>query len=159
MIKFRKIIKYFGGYSSFDYEKKMEDFFVCDCTFDIVFKFLNSEIEINYHKLIELIKKEFPDHLYFDFFESSIITCKETFLYYRQIRKSDFSSEKCCVNLFKIDGFFIGVCVICLMKDVMKNCRESFNHFMLQHKSRSNGTYLFMQLPVRTDDWNELSSN
>ena len=158
MIKFQKIIKYFGGYSSFDCEKKMEDFFVCDCTFDIVFKLLNSEEEINYHELIEIIKMKFPDHLLFDFFEASIIICKNTFLYYRKIRESNFSSEKCCVHLFKIDGFFIGVCIICLMKDVMKNS-EIFNHFKLQDKFRSNGTYLYMQLPIRTDDGNEFSSN
>ena len=152
MIKFQKIIKYFGGYSSFDCQKKMEDFFVCHCTFDIIFKLLNSEEEINYHELTEIIKKKFPNHLFFDFFEASIITCKDTFLYYRKVRKSNFSSEKCCVHLFKIDGFFIGVCSICLMKDVMKNSSESFNHFKLQDKFRSNGTYIYMQLPIRTDD-------
>ena len=152
MIKFRKIIKYFGGYSSFDCEKTMEDFFVCHCTFDIVFKLLNSEEEINYHELTEKIKKEFPNHLFFDFLETSIITCKETFLYYRKVRRSNFSTEKCYVHLFKIDGFFIGVCSICLMKDVMKNSDENFNHFKLKNKFRSNGTYIYMQLPIRTDE-------
>ena len=158
MIKFQKIVKYFGGYSSFDCEKKMEDFFICDCTFDTVFELLYSVEEINYHEMVEIIKKKFPDHLFFDFFEASIITCKETFLYYRKIRKSDFSSEKCCVHLFKIDGFFIGVCTICFMKDVMKNS-DFFNHFKLLDKFRSNGTYLYMQLPIRRDDGDEFSSN
>ena len=158
MITFRKEIKYLGGYSSFDCEKKMEDFFICDCAFDTVYNFLYIEKEINYDEFEEKIKKKFPDHLLFDFFETSIIVCKESFLFYRKIRKSDFSSEKCCVNLFKIDGFFIGVCTICFMKEVMKNS-EPFNHFKLQDQFRSNGTYLYMQLPIRTDDWNEFSSN
>ena len=159
MILFRKKIKYFGGYSSVDCEKKMEDFFACNCTFDNLFKLLHSEEEINYHEMVEIIKIKFPDHLIFDFFEVSILMCKETFLYYRKIRNSDFSSEKCCVHLFKIDGFVIGVCVICLMKDIMKNSMIFFNHFKLIDKFRSNGTYLYMQLPIRTDDGDDFPSN
>ena len=151
MIKFEKIIKFYNGYSGFDTQKKMEDFFVCDCVFDSVFRKLFSCDEINYSELIVTIKKKFSDHLFFDFFESSIIICKNTFFYYRKIRGDDFVKEKCCVNLFKVDGYFVGVCVICFMKDVMKNS-NILNHFKLDDRFRSNGTYLYMQLPIRTDD-------
>ena len=156
MIIFEKNIKYFGSYSTFDCEKNMEDFFVCDCTFDTVFELINSKEEINYQQMVEIINKKFSDHLLFDFFEVSIIICKESFLYYRKIRKSDFASMKCFMHLFKIDGFFIGVCSICLIKDILKN-PEIFNHFKLVDKSRSNGIYLYLQLPIRTDDSNDSS--
>lgn len=152
MIRFQKIIKFYNGYVSFDSEKKMKDFFVCDCVFDCLFKKLSSKNEINYDELVAVVKKKYSDHLFFDFFESSIMICKSTFFYYRKIRKDDFVKEKCCVNLFKIDGYFIGVCVICFMKDVMKS--DILNHFKLDDRFRSNGTYLYMQLPIRTDNGN-----
>ena len=75
--------------------------------------------------------------------------CKYSFLYYRKIRKSNFTKENCCPEFLKID--VIVVCLICLMKDIIFNLDLNFlTHFRLVDRFRNNGLYLYMQLPIRT---------
>ena len=145
MIQFDKIIKRFSN-------SKIEDFFVCDCVFDDVLSFLLINEKITYNDIILKLQEKKPKgFLFLNFYDASIFMCKYSFLYYRKIRKNNFTKEGCCPEFLKIDGEVIVVCLICLMKDIIVNIDLNFlRHFRLVDRFRSNGLYLYMQLPIRT---------
>ena len=145
MIQFDKIIKTFG-------DGKIEDFFVCDCVFDDMLSFLLSDEKITYNDIISKLQEKKPNgFLFLNFYDASILMCKYSFLYYRKIRKNNFTKKNCCPEFLKIDGEIIVVCLICLMKDIIVNLDLNFlTHFRLVDQFRSNGLYLYMQLPIRT---------
>ena len=144
MIQFNKIIKTFA-------DGKIEDFFVCDCVFDDILSFLLSNEKITYNDIISKLEKKKPNgFLFLNFYDASILMCKYSFLYYRKIRKSNFTKKNCCPEFLKIDGEIIVVCLICLMKDIIVNLDLKFlTHFRLVDRFRTNGLYLYMQLPIR----------
>ena len=145
MIQFDKIIKTFG-------DGKIEDFFVCHCVFEDILLFLLSNEKITYNEIISRLQEKRPNgFLFLNFYDASILMCKYSFLYYRKIRKNNFVKEGCCPEFLKIDGVVICVCLICLMKDIIVNSDIKFLiHFRLVDRFRSNGLYLYMQLPIRT---------
>ena len=145
MIQFNKIIKRSTN-------AKIEDFFVCDCVLDDVLFFLLSIKKITYNEIISKLQEERPrGFLFLNFYDASILMCKYSFLYYRKIRKNNFVKESCCPEFLKIDGEVTTVCLICLMKDIVVNVDQNFlTHFRLVDRFRSNGLYLYMQLPIRT---------
>ena len=145
MIQFSKIIKR-------SINSKIEDFFVCDCVLDYVCFFLSSTEKITYDDIISKLQKKRPNgFLFLNFYDASILMCKYSFLYYRKIRKNNFVKEGCCPEFLKIDGEVTTVCLICLMKDIVANSNLKFlTHFRLVDRFRSNGLYLYMQLPIRT---------
>ena len=145
MIQFNKIIKR-------SINAKIEDFFVCDCVLDDVLFFLLSIEKITYNEIISKLQEERPmGFLFLNFYDASILMCKYSFLYYRKIRKNNFVKESCCPEFLKIDGEVTAVCLICLMKDIVVNVDQNFlTHFRLVDRFRSNGLYLYMQLPIRT---------
>ena len=145
MIQFDKIIKTFG-------DGKIEDFFICDCVFDDMLSFLLSNEKITYNGIISKLQEKKPNgFLFLNFYDASILMCKNSFLYYRKIRKSNFTKKNCCPEFLKIDGEIITVCLICLMKDIVVNLDLNFlRHFRLVDRFRSNGLYLYIQLPIRT---------
>ena len=152
MIQYNKIIETFGS-------GKIEDFFVCDCIFDDLLMFLLSIEKITYNEIISKLQEQRPNSfLFLNFYDSSILMCKDSFLHYRRIRKSNFVKERCCPEFLKINGEVIVVCLICLMKDIVVNLNLNFfKHFRLVDQFRTNGLYLYMQLPIRTYDKNVLS--
>ena len=145
MIQFNKIIKRFSN-------GKIEDFFVCDCVFDDLLSFLLSIEKMTYNDIISKLEEKKPSgFLFLNFYDGSILMCKDSFLYYRKIRKNNFVKEGCCPEFLKIDGEVTVVCLICLMKDIILNLDLNFlTHFRLVDRFRSNGLYLYMQLPIRT---------
>ena len=145
MIQFNKIIKRSTN-------AKIEDFFVCDCLLDDVLFFLLSVEDITYNDIISKLQEKRPNgFLFLNFYDASIFMCKDSFLYYRKIRKNNFVKEGCCPEFLKIDGEVIVVCIICLMKDILVNLDLNFlTRFRLVDRFRSNGLYLYMQLPIRT---------
>ena len=145
MIQFNKIIKR-------SINSKIEDFFVCDCVFDDVLYFLLSIEKITYNEIISKLQEKRPNgFLFLNFYDVSILMCKYSFLYYRKIRKNNFVKESCCPEFLKIDGEVTVVCLICLMKDIVVNSDLNFlTHFRLVDRFRSNGLYLYMQLPIRS---------
>ena len=150
MIQFNKIIRRL-------ITGRIEDFFVCDCLLDELLEILFSDREFSYDEMVKLLEEKHPSgHFFLNFFDSSIMMCKETFLYYRIIRGCNFVKESCCPELLKIDGQYTTVCLICFMRDVMQNSKI-FNHLRLVDRFRINGTYLYMQLPIRTIDENVYS--
>ena len=152
MIQYNKIIDTFGS-------GKIEDFFVCDCIFDDLLMFMLSIEKITYNEIISKLQEQRPNgFLFLNFYDSSILMCKDSFLHYRRIRKSNFVKEGCCPEFLKINGEVICVCLICLMKDIIVNLNLNFfKHFRLVDRFRTNGLYLYMQLPIRTYDKNVLS--
>ena len=152
MIQYNKIIETFGS-------GKIEDFFVCDCIFDDLLMFMLSIEKITYNEIISKLQEKRPNgFLFLNFYDSSILICKNSFLHYRKIRKSNFVNERCCPEFLKINGEVIVVCLICLIKDIIVNLNLNFfKHFRLVDRFRSNGLYLYMQLPIRTYDENVLS--
>ena len=152
MIQYNKIIETFGS-------GKIEDFFVCDCIFDDLLMFLLSIEKITYNEIISKLQEQRPNgFLFLNFYDSSILMCKDSFLHYRRIRKSNFVKEGCCPEFSKINGEVICVCLICLMKDIVVNLNLNFfKHFRLVDRFRTNGLYLYMRLPIRTYDQNVLS--
>ena len=152
MIQYNKIIETFGS-------GKIEDFFVCDCIFDDLLMFLLSIEKITYNEIISKLQEQRPNgFLFLNFYDSSILICKDSFLHYRRIRKSNFVKERCSPEFLKINGEVIVVCLICLMKDIVVNLNLNFfKHFRLVDRFRTNGLYLYMQLPIRTYDKNVLS--
>ena len=145
MIQFNKIIRYNNN-------SKIEDFFVCDCVFDDVLSFLVSIEKITYNDIISKLQEKNPNgFLFLNFYDASIFMCKYSFLYYRKIRKNNFVKESCCPEFLKIDGEVTVVCLICLIRDIVVNLNLNFfTHFRLVDRFRSNGLYLYMQLPIRT---------
>ena len=145
MIQFNKIIETFSN-------GKIEDFFVCDCVFDDLLSFLLSIEKMTYNDIISKLEEKKPNgFLFLNFYDASILMCKYSFLYYRKIRKNNFIKESCCPEFLKINGEVIVVCLICLMKDIIVNLDLNFlTHFRLVDRFRSNGLYLYMQLPIRT---------
>ena len=152
MIQYNKIIKT-------SLSGKIEDFFVCDCIFDDLLMILLSIEKITYNEIISKLQEQRPNgFLFLNFYDSSILMCKDSFLHYRRIRKSNFVKERCCPEFLKINGEVIVVCLICLMKDIVVNLNLNFfEHFRLVDQFRNNGLYLYMQLPIRTYDKNILS--
>ena len=152
MIQYNKIIETFGS-------GKIEDFFVCDCIFDDLLMFMLSIEKITYNEIISKLQEKRPNgFLFLNFYDSSILICKNSFLHYRKIRKNNFTSERCCPEFLKIDGQVIVVCLICFIKDIVVNLNLNFfKHFRLVDRFRTNGLYLYMQLPIRTYDENVLS--
>ena len=148
MIQFNKIIEKFNG--------KMEDFFVCDCLFEDLFSFMVSDERITYNDIIlKLQEKRSKGFLFLNMFSSLILICKNSFLYYREIRKNNFVKESCCPEVLITDGEITPVCYICLMKDIVINLHlDFFKHFRLVDHFRSNGLYLYLQLPIRTYNQN-----
>ena len=144
MIQFKKIIERLDG--------KIEDFFVCNCIFDDLLSFLLSIEKITYNDIILKLEEKKPNgFLFLHFYDASILMCGCSFLYYRKIRKNNFLKESCCPEFLKIDGEVIHVCLICLIRDIVVNSNLNvFKHFRLVDRFRSNGLYLYMQLPIRT---------
>ena len=151
MIQYNKIIKTFGN-------GKIEDFFVCDCIFDDLLMFILSTKKNTYNEIISRLEEKKPNgFLFLNFYDSSILICKNSFLHYRKIRKNDFTSERCCPEFLKINGEVITVCLICFMKDIVVNLNLNFfKHFRLVDRFRANGLFIYMQLPIRTFDENVL---
>ena len=145
MIQFNKIIKRCTN-------SKIEDFFVCHCVFEDLLSFILSIEKITYNDIISKLQEKRPSgFLFLNFYDASILMCKYSFSYYRKIRKNNFVKESCCPEFLKIDGEVIAVCIICLMKDIFVNLDLNFlTHFRLVDRFRSNGLYLYMQLPIRT---------
>lgn len=151
MIQFNKIIERFTN-------GKIEDFFVCDCVFDDLFSFLFSIEKMTYNDITSKLQEKNPNgFLFLNFYDASILMCKYSFLYYRKIRKNNFVKEGCCPEFLKIDGEVTVVCYICLLKDILVNLNlDFFTHFKLVDRFRSNGLYLYLQLPIRTSTENVL---
>ena len=154
MIQFGKLIKTFGN-------GKIEDFFVCNCIFDDLLTFILSTEKITYNNIISKLEEKRPNgFLFLNFYDSSILICKDSFLHYKKIRKNNFTSERCCPEFLKINGEVIIVCLICFMKDIVSNLNLNFfEHFRLVDRFRNNGLFIYMQLPIRTFDENFLLSN
>ena len=153
MIQYNKIIQTFGT-------GKIEDFFVCNCIFDDLLIFISSSEKISYNDITsKLVEEKRPNgFLFLKFYDTSILICKNSFEYYKKIRKDNFVSEKCCPEILKINGKFIPVCLICFMKDIVSNLHLNFfEHFRLVDQFRSNGLFIYMQLPIRTYDENLFS--
>ena len=152
MIQYNKIIQTFSN-------GKIEDFFVCNCIFDDLLIFLSSFEKISYNEIISKLEEKRPNgFLFLKFYDSSILICKNSFTHYKKIRKDNFTSEKCCPEILKINGEFIHVCIICFMKDIVSNLNLNFfEHFRLVDQFRSNGLFIYMQLPIRTYDENLFS--
>ena len=144
MIQFNKIIGRF--------DSKIEDFFVCNCLFDDLLSFVLSSEKITYNEIISKLEEKKPNgFLFLNFYDASILICGCSFLFYRKIRKNNFVKESCCPEFLKIDDEVIVVCLICLMRDIVVNSNLNvFKHFRLVDRFRSNGLYLYMQLPIRT---------
>ena len=151
MIQYSKIIKTFGN-------GKIEDFFVCNCIFDDLLMFILSTEQITYNNIISKLEEKRPNgFLFLNFYNSSILICKNSFLHYKKIRKINFTSERCCPEFLKIDGEIIIVCLICLMKDIVVNSKlDFFKHFRLVDQFRTNGLFIYMRLPIRTFNENVL---
>ena len=151
MIQFSKLIKTFGN-------RKIEDFFVCNCIFDDLLTFILSTEKITYNNIISKLEEKRPNgFLFLNFYDSSILICKDSFLHYKKIRKNNFTSERCCPEFLKIDGEIIIVCLIYLMKDIVVNSKlDFFKHFRLVDQFRTNGIFIYMQLPIRTFNENVL---
>ena len=149
MIQYNKIIQTFGN-------GKIEDFFVCNCIFDDLLILISSPEKISYNDIIsKLVKEKRPNVLFLKFYDTSILICENSFNYYTKIRKNNFVSEKCCPDFLKINGQYISVCIICFMKDIVSNLHLNFfEHFRLVDQFRSNGLFIYMQLPIRTYDEN-----
>ena len=151
MIQYNKIIQTFGT-------GKIEDFFVCNCIFDDLLTFIISVEKISYNEIVSKLEEKRPNgFLFLKFYDSSILICKNSFLNYKKIRKNNFTSEGCCPEILKINGEFIHVCLICFMKDIVSNLNLNFfEHFRLVDRFRTNGLFIYMQLPIRTFDENFL---
>ena len=151
MIQYNKIIETFGN-------GKIEDFFVCNCIFDDLLMFILSTEKITYNEIISRLEEKRPNgFLFLNFYDSSILICKNSFLHYKKIRKNDFRSKRCCPEFLKINGEVIVVCLICLMRDIVVNFNLNFfQHFRLVDRFRTNGLFIYMQLPIRTFDENFL---
>ena len=151
MIQFDKKIKTIA-------DGKIEDFFICNCVFDDLYSFLVSDEKITYNEIISELEEKKPNgFLFLKFYDASILMCKDSFLFYRKIRKSNFTKESCCPEFLKINGEIIVVCLICFMKDILVNLHLNFLiHFRLLDRFRTNGLFIYMQLPIRTFDENVL---
>ena len=151
MIQYNKIIKTHAS-------GKIEDFFVCDCIFDDLLMFILSTKKITYNEIISKLEEKRPNgFLFLQFYDSSILICKNSFLHYKKIRKNIFTSEGCCPEILKINDEFISVCTICFMKDIISNLNLNFfKHFRLVDRFKTNGLFIYMQLPIRTSDENVL---
>ena len=142
MIQFEKIIKTVND--------KIEDFFICDCLFDDLNSFLLSFEKMTYNDIISELGKRKPKGFFFlEFYDSSVLICKDSFLYYQKIRKSRFLKEQCCQTFLDIGGELIAVCYICFIKDILSNFNLNFFiHFRLANRFRNNGLYSYLQLPT-----------
>lgn len=152
MIQYNKIIQTFGT-------GKIEDFFVCNCIFDDLLMFILSTEKITYNDIISKLEEKRPNgFLFLNFYDSSILICKDSFLHYKKIRKSNFTSERCCPEFLKINGEVIIVCLICFLKDIITRSLKMnfFKYFRLVDQFRTNGVFIYMQLPIRTFNENVL---
>ena len=144
-MEFKKIIKT-------QYGKVIEDFFTCDCFFDIIFDFLihKKKFSSSYDKFSKEFEKKFPTNgLFLSFIGCSVIICKRSFQYYFTLKNEPFLKRSCIPNLISLDGETTPICVACLIKAVHE---EMFflKHFRLSEEYRDNETCLHLLVSVRT---------
>ena len=151
-MEFKKIIKT-------QYGNVIEDFFVCDCFFDIAFDFLIHEKKFSssYDKFSKEMEKKYPTNcLFLSFMGCSVMICKQSFQYYLALRNEPFLRRNCIPNFISLNGKTTAICVACLIKSILE---EMFflKHFRLIEEYRDNETYLHLLLPARTSFTTTLS--
>ena len=145
---FKKIIKT-------QYNSVIEDFFVCDCFFDIVFDFLINErrnLGISYYEFSNEVEKKFPTNcLLLSFIGCAVMICKQSLQYYLALKNEPFLKRSCIPNFISLNGERTAICVACLIKSILENDVTFFlKHFRLAEEYRSNETCLHLLLPIRT---------
>lgn len=145
---FEKIIKT-------QYNSVIEDFFVCDCFFDIVFNFLINErrnLGISYYEFSNEVEKKFPTNcLLLSFIGCAVMICKQSLQYYLALKNEPFLKRSCIPNFISLNGERTAICVACLIKSILENDVTFFlKHFRLAEEYRSNETCLHLLLPIRT---------
>ena len=145
---FEKIIKT-------QYNSVIEDFFVCDCFFDIVFDFLINErrdLDISYYEFSNEVEKKFPTNcLLLSFIGCAVMICKQSLQYYLALKNEPFLKRSCIPNFISLNGERTAICVACLIKSILENDVTFFlKHFRLAEEYRSNETCLHLLLPIRT---------
>ena len=145
---FKKIIKT-------QYNSVIEDFFVCDCFFDIVFNFLINErrnLGISYYEFSNEVEKKFPTNcLLLSFIGCAVMICKQSLQYYLALKNEPFLKRSCIPNFISLNGERTAICVACLIKSILENDVTFFlKHFRLAEEYRSNETCLHLLLPIRT---------
>ena len=144
---FKKIIKT-------QYNSVIEDFFVCDCFFDIVFDFLINERDfgISYDEFSNEMEKKYPTHcLLLSFIGCAVMICKQSLQYYLALKNEPFLKRSCIPNFISLNGERTAICVACLIKSILENDVTFFlKHFRLAEEYRSNETCLHLLLPIRT---------
>ena len=145
---FKKIIKT-------QYNSVIEDFFVCDCFFDIVFDFLINErrdLDISYYEFSNEVEKKFPTNcLLLSFIGCAVMICKQSLQYYLALKNEPFLKRSCIPNFISLNGERTAICVACLIKSILENDVTFFlKHFRLAEEYRSNETCLHLLLPIRT---------
>ena len=145
---FEKIIKT-------QYNSVIEDFFVCDCFFDIVFNFLINErrnLGISYYEFSNDVEKKFPTNcLLLSFIGCAVMICKQSLQYYLALKNEPFLKRSCIPNFISLNGERTAICVACLIKSILENDVTFFlKHFRLAEEYRSNETCLHLLLPIRT---------
>ena len=143
---FKKIIKT-------QYNSVIEDFFVCDCFFDVVFDFLINErnFDGNYYKFSKEMEKKYPTHcLLLSFIGCAVMICKQSLQYYLALKNEPFLKRNCIPNFINLNGERTAICVACLNKSILSDITFFFKHFRLSDEYRDNETYLHLLLPIRT---------
>ena len=145
---FEKIIKT-------QYNSVIEDFFVCDCFFDIVFDFLINErrdLDISYYEFSNEVEKKFPTNcLLLSFIGCAVMICKQSLQYYLALKNEPFLKRSFIPNFISLNGERTAICVACLIKSILENDVTFFlKHFRLAEEYRSNETCLHLLLPIRT---------
>ena len=145
---FKKIIKT-------QYNSVIEDFFVCDCFFDIVFDFLINErrdLDISYYEFSNEVEKKFPTNcLLLSFIGCAVMICKQSLQYYLALKNEPFLKRSCIPNFISLNGERTAICIACLIKSILENDVTFFlKHFRLAEEYRSNETCLHLLLPIRT---------
>ena len=142
---FKKIIKT-------QYNSVIEDFFVCDCFFDVVFDFLvNERNDSSYDEFSKKMEKKYPTHsLLLSFIGCAVMICKQSLQYYLALKNEPFLKRSCIPNFISLNGERTAICVACLIKSILDDMTFFLKQFRLVDKYRDNETCLHLLLPIRT---------
>ena len=135
------------------YNSVIEDFFVCDCFFDVVFDFLINERNFggSYYEFSKEMEKKYPTHcLLLSFIGCAVMICKQSLQYYLALKNEPFLKRNCIPNFISLNGETTAICVACLIKSILADITFFLKHFRLADEYRDNETCLHLLLPIRT---------
>ena len=135
------------------YNSVIEDFFVCDCFFDVVFDFLINERNFggSYYEFSKEMANKYPTHcLLLSFIGCAVMICKQSLQYYLALKNEPFLKRNCIPNFISLNGETTAICVACLIKSILADITFFLKHFRLSDEYRDNETCLHLLLPIRT---------